>query len=125
MSLKRIIDKRSGTTRVVVAQSLGAPSGSVRYDEREQRYRVLAISDDGSVNEDVFTYPERGSPAVRAWEIRGVVPHPFGFYSDLMQVWPSLWYPLLYPWLSGLAGTVMLVVVSLMKLRAHWQDGSK
>lgn len=51
-------------------------------------------------------------------------PHPFGFYSDLMQVWPSLWYPLLYPWCSGLAGIVILLIVSLSKLRARQQYGS-
>jgi hypothetical protein len=124
LRLKRITDLRSGVANVVVAQALGAPPGTVRYDDRLLRYRILSISDDGVVHEDVFTYPERGHPPVRALAMNGVVPHPFGFYSDLMQVWPSLWYPLLYPWLSGLAGIVILLVVSLMKLRARLQSGS-
>jgi hypothetical protein len=42
--------------------------------------------------------------------IRYVVPHPSGFCSDLMQVWPTIWYPLLYPWLSGALGVVLLLL---------------
>jgi hypothetical protein len=125
VSLKRLTDRRSGLTTIVVAQALGATPGTVGYDENHHRYRVLTVSADGLVKEDVFTYAERGAPAVRARQIDGVVPHPFGYHSDLMQVWPSFWYPVLYPWLSGSVGAAMLALsLFIRRRRSHAEVGS-
>jgi len=107
--LKRLTDRRSGETSIVVAQALGRPAEASRASEGNLRYRVLTISGNGVVKEEVFTYAQRGAPAVRTRLIDGVVPHPIGYHSDLMQVWPSIFYPVLYPWLSGLVGGVLLL----------------
>jgi hypothetical protein len=94
--LTKIVDRVQGRPHLVVAQNLG-----------RSRYRVLRMESDGRVAEDVFSYPERCSPPVRALQIRYVVPHPSGYCSDLMQVWPSLLYPILFPWTSGALGLVL------------------
>jgi hypothetical protein len=112
LNLKRVIDRNSGTTKIAVAQALGAPMGVTwPYPPNGEHlwYRVLLISADGTVEEELFTYAQRGSPPIRARFIAGVVPHPFGYHSDLMQVWPTLWYPLMYPWLSGLIGAALVI----------------
>jgi hypothetical protein len=103
--LMRLLD-RDGPERLVVAQNLG-----------EGEYRTVSIFADGRVVEDRFSYPERCSPPVRAWLIRYVVAHPSGYCSDLMQVWPSLFYPVLHPWVSGLAGLVGVAVGGTKWLR--------
>jgi hypothetical protein len=90
--LMRLVD-RAGKERLVVAQHLG-----------KNTYRTVSIFSDGNVVQDEFDYAGRCSPPLRAALIRYVVPHPAGYCSDLMQVWPSLFYPVLYPWGSGLAG---------------------
>ena len=100
-----------------MAQALGPPSGAKGYDEDRMRYRVLTVSADGTVADDVFSYAERCTPAIRTWAIDGVVPHPIGCQSDLMQVWPTLWYPILYPWLTGLVGALMLAMCCLRRGR--------
>ena len=99
--LIKLIDRHDRATRLVVAQSLGA-----------LRYRVLAVDADGRVTDDRFEYSERCSVPVRAVLIRNVTPHPVGYCSDLMQVWPSLFYPLLFPWASGVVGVGCTVVAS-------------
>jgi hypothetical protein len=96
--LMRVRD-REGADRLAVAQNLG-----------DGRFRTISVFEDGEVVEDTFTYAERCSPPIRAALIRFVVPHPSGFCSDVMQVWPSLWYPVLYPWVSGAAGAVLLAI---------------
>jgi hypothetical protein len=93
------LTERRGPERLVVAQNLG-----------RNRYRTISVFADGRVVEDTFAYAERCSPPIRAAVIRYVVPHPSGFCSDLMQVWPTIWYPLLYPWLSGALGVVLLLL---------------
>ena len=109
VALMTILDHESGTTRIAVSQHL-APSVIASPPWRSiQRYRVLFVSSNGAIDEDLFNYDERDSPPIRVRLIAPVVPHPIGYHSDLMQVWPTLWYPLLYPWLSGLIGFVLTV----------------
>jgi hypothetical protein len=104
--LFRLTD-RSGPERLVVAQNLG-----------EQGYRTISVFADGRVVEDSFEYAERCAPPLRAALIRYVVNHPSGYCSDLLQVWPSLWYPVLYPWMSGVAGATLLLL-GMFRARAR------
>lgn len=108
--LMRLIDKHESSQRLVVAQSLGS-----------EGYRTLSVSGDGRVVEDRFDYAGRCTPPLRALLIRYVVPHPSGFCSDVMQVWPTIFYPLLYPWASGALGLGCVVagVVSRLRHRRH------
>lgn len=87
------------TDRLVVAQAIGP-----------DRYRTLSVAMDGAVTEDRFAYPERCSPSIRADLIRNVVPHPIGYCSDVLAVWPSFVYPVLYPWISGFLGVVFVAI---------------
>jgi hypothetical protein len=102
--LMRLVD-RQGTDRLVVAENLGLG-----------RYRTISVFPDGRVVEGQFDYASRCTPPVRAVLIRAVVPHPSGFCSDVMQVWPTLWYPVLYPWVSGILGGLF----SIVGLLRHW-----
>lgn len=94
--LIRVVD-RDGPEGLVVAQHLG-----------QGEFRTVSVFADGIVAEDKFQYGARCSPPVRALLIRSVVPHPSGYCSDLMHGWPSLFYPILYPWFSGVLGLVSL-----------------
>jgi hypothetical protein len=97
--LMRLIDHQTGVESLVVAQNLGA-----------EGYRTVSVYADGRIVEDRFGYADRCNPPIRAVLIRSVVPHPSGYCSDLLQVWPSILYPLLYPWASGALGAGCLVL---------------
>lgn len=104
--LQRLHD-REGAERLVIAQHLGG-----------NRYRTVSVFGDGNVVEDEFGYEERCEPPVRALLIRHVVPHPSGYCSDVFQVWPSIFYPVLYPWVSGVLGGAFIgvaLVVSYLR----------
>jgi hypothetical protein len=96
--LKRLKDLR-GPERLVVAQNLGVAG-----------YRTISVFADGTIIEDAFEYSARCSPPVRALLIQPVVPHPNGYCSDVLQVWPSIWYPILYPFFSGALGGILLLI---------------
>jgi len=97
--LTKVIDHLQGQPQLVVAQNIG-----------RQQYRVLLMTAEGRVLEDTFSYSDRCSPPVRALQIRYVVPHPSGYCSDVMQTWPSLSYPILFPWTSGAIGLICTAV---------------
>lgn len=109
--LIKLVDHQEGVERLVVAQNLGG-----------DQYRTLSVFADGRIVEDQFDYPSRCEPPIRSVLINEVVPHPSGYCSDVMQVWPSLLYPLLYPWVSGGVGA-LCVVVGLFKLRRRNASG--
>jgi hypothetical protein len=96
--LMKLVDRGDGD-RLVVAQDLGGGD-----------YRTVSIFADGRVVEDQFDYASRCTPPVRAALIRYVVQHPSGYCSDVMQVLPSLWYPVLYPFVSGGLGACLTVI---------------
>jgi hypothetical protein len=87
------LNDREGPDRLVVAQNLG-----------HGQYRTTSVFGDGTVVDDQFAYGEWCSPPVRAMLIRGVASVPIGYCSGVMQVWPSVFYPILYPWFSGALG---------------------
>ncbi len=101
------LDDREGPERLVVAQDLG-----------RGRYRTTSVFGDGTVEEDAFGWGEWCSPPVRSILIRDVVRVPIGFCSSVMQVYPSVFYPILYPWFSGFLGfatTAFAVIASLRR----------
>ena len=74
------------------------------------RFRLISLDSDGRVSDETFFRKERGSPPIRAALARFVSPSPMGYYSDLMMVWPSLLYPIAFPWASGLVGAVAMLL---------------
>jgi len=84
------------------------PQGGFNFDDL--RFRLITLSSDGRVSDETFFRKDRGSPAVRAALAQFVSPSPMGYYSDLMMVWPSLLYPIAFPWASGLVGALLIIV---------------
>jgi hypothetical protein len=82
------------------------PNGGDDLDYR--RFRLITLGPDGHVSDETFFRKDRGSPAIRAALASFVSPTPMGYYSDLMMVWPSLLYPIAFPWASGLFGVICL-----------------
>ena len=110
--LMRLVDHQENTEQLVVAQSLGY-----------ERYRTVSTFSNGRVVQDEFDYQGRCEPPVRSLVIRYVVSHPSGFCSDVMQVWPSILYPVLYPRVSGFLGLICVVIAGGLKVRRRNQNG--
>ena len=83
------------------------PGGKEHY-----RWRILFLGCDGQISTEQFTFAERSSPVYRAVLAGRTSPVMLGFRSGVWTVWPTLWYPLLYPWLSGLIGCILLIAAA-------------
>ena len=111
-------DIKAHTERLVVLQSF--PD----YDLHEYNAfhpdtltcRALFIDSEGKVTEEVFPFSERTSPLYRTLLAGKVSPTQLGFYSDALNLWPSVFYPLLYPLVSGVVGLI-LTIIGLVKYR--------
>ena len=122
--LVKFNDREARTERLVVLQSF--PD----FDLHEYNAlhsdtltcRALFIDSEGTVTEDVFPFSERTSPLYRTLLARVVSPMQLGFYSNVMEVWPSVFYPLLYPLVSGVVGLI-LTIVGIVKYRRTSKSG--
>jgi len=118
VKLIRLIDTKANVAALAVAQRIAPPATSETLGaiprRSELRYRVLLVGEKGDVTEDVFEYGSRGRPVTRAMLASYVSPFSVGFYSDVLQVWPTVLFPVLYPGLTGTLG-VLLIVVGLAK----------
>lgn len=110
--IQKVRDSQENRDYVVISERLGAAE-----------YRLLWVPDDGDTVVDSFQYRDRCAPAVRAMLIRGVTPHPSGYCSDVLQTWPTVFVPLLYPWVSGGLG-VVLMATGLFRLRLRANNRS-
>jgi hypothetical protein len=93
--LTKLVDRQDGTAHLVVALNIG-----------RDRYRLLWVGADGRVTDEEFNYADRCLDPKRVLVIRNVAGRSPGYCSDLLQAWPSFWYPILFPWLSGATGLV-------------------
>jgi hypothetical protein len=107
-ALMRIFDKQEGVQYLVVIQNLG--TGGVGPYEQHVRWRALWITDGGTVREDVFGYSDRSTPPIRTFLATMANPSSLGFYSNIMQGWPGLLWPILFPWISGALGILLSLI---------------
>ena len=116
--LVKFSDIKVHTERLVVLQSF--PDFNLHeYNELHPdtlTCRALFIDSGGKVTEEKFPFSERASPLYRTLLANEVSPMELGFYSDALELWPSVLYPLLYPLVSGIVGLI-LTIVGLVKYR--------
>jgi hypothetical protein len=108
--LSRLFES-GGPTRLVVAQRFG-----------NDQYRTISVFADGRIIEDQFDYDARCNPPVRALLIQFVATHPIGFCSDVMTGYPSILFPVLYPFASSVMG-LAFVVIGVRRKSSRIQSG--
>ncbi len=106
-----LTDRKNNQARLAVVQRVAGKN----YPD-DTRYRILFLSSDGTVSEEWFSYPDRSEPVYRAMLAQYVHPEPLGIKSQVMAFWPTIFYPILYPWISGFIGLLLSLVASAFLL---------
>jgi hypothetical protein len=78
-------------------------------------WRILTISPNGQVHENQFSYEQRSDVPKRVDYINLTNTSPFslGYKSNILKGWPSLIFPLLYPFVTASIGFILIVMGSL------------
>lgn len=116
IALLNLKDRQTGSERLAVIQRVDGE----RFPEAT-RYRILFLHPDGTVTEDWFSYTERAEPAYRTMLAAFVHSEPLGFRSQVFNFWPSVFYPIIYPWLSGLVGLMLVIIGTRPMLRRYYR----
>ncbi len=108
-------DRKTGEDFVAIVQRLTDDDGLME----ERAWRIVAIKSDGTWNETNLTYHERSDNplGVRLVAVSGTSLMAMGYYSDILNVYPSLFFPLLYPWATSAIGFILIVIATVMMVK--------
>jgi len=113
LALVKVVDNQTRKEFLTLAQFLGIDSqvprlgsGGENYDYL--RFRLVTIDQDGKIQDETFFRKDRSNPVLRSRLASFVAPSPMGYYSDILCYWPSLIFPIIFPWLSGLVGALCI-----------------
>lgn len=112
LAIVTLKDRQSGPELLAVVQRVIGD----RYPE-DTRYRILFVQPDGKIREEWFAYGERANPLYRTVLAAFVHPEPLGFHSQVMSYWPTIYFPIIYPFVSAVLGTLLTLIGSVLLVR--------
>lgn len=101
--------EEKGIEKFVVIQRI---SGTAFTPDKNLSWRILSVDSGGQVEEDRFTFDELGEvpQRVNMINLTTTAPSPVGYQSDILLGWPSLIFPLAYPFGTALVGLILVVI---------------
>ncbi|OCT16939.1 hypothetical protein A8709_16845 [Paenibacillus pectinilyticus] len=105
--------KEKGTEKFVIIQRI---SGTAFTTDKNLAWRILRVDPNGQVQEERFTYDQRSENPQRVNMINITTTSPFalGYQSNILMGWPSLFFPLIYPFGTAILGLIF-VIIGLVK----------
>lgn len=118
LDVLQVKDKRSKTEKLALVQRLTDDNTLMN----NRAWKIIWVDLDGTVTEEQLTYADRSSNplGVRIISHAGTALMGMGYYSDLMHVYPSLFYPILYPGMTALFGLFFLLLGTFLHF---WKAG--
>src|SRR5690625_187786 len=88
-------------------------------DMEEREWKIVWIDEKGKINEEKITYEKRKQNplAVRLINESGTSLSSMGYYSDIVEGYPSTFFPLIYPIGTGIFGVFLCLYAFLIKRR--------
>lgn len=102
-------DRKTGEKEINIVQRLTDDSQPME----KRKWKIITIAHDGSIEEKVLSYAQRSDNhlGVKLIEFSGTSLMGMGFYSDITKSYPSLFFPLIYPFLTGVVGIFLLIII--------------
>ncbi|MEK3942841.1 hypothetical protein [Paenibacillus sp. FSL H3-0310] len=107
-------DRKTGEKQISIVQRLTDDSQPMET----RKWKIITIAQDGEVDEEVLSYAQRSNNhlGVRLIEFSGTSLMGMGYYSDVTKAYPSIFFPLLFPFLTGIAGLLLLIFLIVLLL---------
>lgn len=101
--------KEKGIEKIIILQRV---SGIHVINKEHLAWRILTIEKNGQVQEERFTYNERGElpQRVNFINVTHTSTEPLGYQSEILQAWPSFFFPLIYPFGTAALGAIFVLI---------------
>ena len=83
----------------------------------KRKWKIIWIDEQGSIKEEKIAYDKRGDNplAVRLIGFSGTSLMDMGYKSDILHVYPSIFFPILYPFGTGIVGILLCVTALFIR----------
>ncbi|WP_416828157.1 hypothetical protein [Ectobacillus polymachus] len=112
LDIVMVTDRLTGEKQINIVQRLTDDN----YPMEDRKWKIITIPQDNDVREKVLKYSERSDNklGVKLINFSDTSLMSMGYYSDITKGYPSLFFPLLYPILTGMVGVVLLIISLLL-----------
>ncbi|MGG3925125.1 hypothetical protein ABET51_03845 [Metabacillus fastidiosus] len=107
LDILTVKDRMTGEKQIKIVQRL-TDDDSMDYRE----WKIITIYESGDSEEEKLNYTKRGENklGVKLINFSDTGLMYMGYYSDILQGYPSLIFPVIYPVLTSLAGMILLII---------------
>ena len=100
-------DRFTGENQIKIIQRL---TDDDQMDARE--WKIITITSDGNVSEEKMTYTKRSENAlgVKMINFTNTGLMSMGYQTDILQGFPNLIFPLIYPIFTSIVGVILLII---------------
>lgn len=77
--------------------------------EEELTYTVHKLDQSGTIASESFVFNERNAFQTELLNHSGVAPYAIGYHTDLLEAYPSLFFPVLYPFITFIIGISLII----------------
>ncbi|OCA92615.1 hypothetical protein [Pseudobacillus wudalianchiensis] len=81
----------------------GAPTEKLKYT-------LYSLDEEGNLNTKSFSFTERNGLQTKLLNDSFMVPYSIGYYTDAWEVYPSIFFPFIFPFVTLVVGFVLIVV---------------
>lgn len=87
----------------------------------DRRWKIIWIDEKGKITEEQVSYQERSENplAVRLINFSGTSLMGMGYYSDILMTYPTIFFPLMFPWGTGLVSILLFIIASLQRKKSE------
>jgi hypothetical protein len=96
-------------TRVIQKEM---PNGDIVgwVPEEKLNYILYAIDEEGNVESDSFSFTDRDALQTELLNAGVVVPYSIGYYTNALEAYPTIFFPLIFPFLTFIIGLILTIV---------------
>ncbi|MFC4323193.1 hypothetical protein [Litchfieldia salsa] len=74
------------------------------------KYTLYALDEEGNLNNKSFSFIERDALQTELLNAGVVVPHSIGYYTQAWEGYPSIFFPLIFPFVTLVIGFILIIV---------------
>ncbi|OEC01168.1 hypothetical protein GY31_12660 [Lysinibacillus sphaericus] len=101
---------------IAIVQRLTDDNGAME----DRRWKIIWIDEKGKLTEDQISYYDRSENplAVRLINISSTSLMGMGYYSDILFTYPTIFFPLMFPWGTGLFSVLFFIIAFLQRKKS-------
>ncbi len=79
------------------------------------KYTLYTVDEEGNVNNKSFSFSERDDLQTELLNAGVLFPYSIGYYTDAWEGYPSIFFPVIFPFITLIVGFILIIVLLPIK----------